>query len=595
LKEYLLSLPPSTTEGQAAWSPPDYGAFAWLSAFQRGLSCSNNWAVEGRHTASGGALVANDPHLPYTMPSIVYLAGLECPDYRVVGASMPGIPGIVFGSNGHVVWSETSNWTDNQDLYVEQLFPGRPDHYLYQGQAIPFTVREEVFRIRDGAGYREEVLTVRETRHGVILNDVLERLPADFPLVALRRVQDAPGQPLGGMRMLYRAQTLEAAIPGINAMTAFQGHWIVGDAEGRIGYFGPANLPVRTNWEGTLPVPGWTGTYEWGELYPVGQLPRVIDPVEGLLATANQQLLPHDAFPVPINAEGDVPFRYERIVNLLDDLIARGRITASDLMEMHPDRKEIFWLRIREEVLEALAPLDVTGGKHLRKALAVLRDWDGLADPDAVGATLFNGLVAQVLHLTMQDEVPPATLHFMKEYFNLEPFVYNLISSPDNPAWDDLTTEKVETREEVLRLAFTQVTTALHDKFGRKTEDWRWGRASTLTLPHPFGQKKPLSGLLNRGPFELGGGISTVFKQQFHRTDPTSFPVHHGPVFRMVVDLGNFAESRFVLPGGQSGRPRSEHYADLLPLYLEGTGIPMPLSGQELGDNITTRITFRPR
>lgn len=568
-----------------------------LALFAGGFSSSNNWAVDGRWTGTGKAAYASDPHMPHMLPPLGYLAHLECRgceggDFRIIGATFIGIPAIVFGTNGLVAWGATSNWADGQDLYVEKPIPGRPDCYEVDGRPVPFETRQEGFKIRRNDGsYSTEVRTVRETRHGVVLNDFIDRLPENFPVVTLKRNRE-PGRPIEAFSRLYRSRDVTQARDALHEFTAMVGHWVLADAEGSIAYVGPLVLPKRTRHLGTVPVPGWVDTYEWTSFVPVSELPAELDPERGWIGTANNQVVQPESLGYPINCEGDVAYRFIRIKRLLE-AGRTGEPIAAELASQQLDNVDAGWDDVRELFTRAIAPLADSPDPLLRRSAALLLSWDGRSDDKAVGPSIFQALCAHILRRTMEDEVAPGTLRFILTYFNIEPFAYGIFADPGNPAWDDRRTPRCETAPEVIAGCFEEAVAGLARAYGRNPDSWAWSRVAPWHVEHFFGKKKVLAGYLNREA-PTRGAINTVAKHQFERLEMTSFPIKHGPVARVVVDLDDLGASRMSLPGGQSGRPSSTHYDDQLPLFLEGKGVSMEMDLEKIARRAVGKIVLEP-
>ena len=569
-----------------------------LDTFFRGSSASNNWAVDGNWTGTGKAAFGSDPHMPHLLPPLGYLMHLECVDcedggFEVIGGTFAGLPAVAFGTNGHVAWGATSNWADVADVYVEKPVAGKPDYYQHEGAAKPFTVREEIFKIRrpDG-GFDIEKRTVRETVHGVLVNDFVDRLSEGYPMLALSRNR-YHGRPITAIRNLNRSKDVFEAREAMFDFYTMIGHWTLADDAGNIGYVGSVKLPKRIGYLGTIPVPGWTGTYDRKEYFSIEELPWTSNPPAGYFATANNQVIQPESFGYPINFEGNVPFRYVRIA----DTLAKGRqgmTPVEAISKLHVDNRFAGWNVLGPVYKQALAPLTKQADTLTSRAAAALVSWDGHMVDDAVGPTIFNTLTAYLLKRNMTDEVAAPTLRFLMSYFNLEPFVYDMLSHPDNPAWDDLTTPEPENAPDVIRAAFTDSVASLVDRYGDDVAGWTWGKAAPYFMEHPFGGEKGLTKHVNRGPFPTMGGTDTVFPHQHTRAGMNYFPVKYGPVLRVNVDFDDLQGSIMSLPGGQSGRPTSPHYDDLIPYFLSGTGIPMDLDMDRVEARCTSRIVLSP-
>jgi penicillin amidase len=571
---------------------------SYWTAFTRGGSNSNNWAMSGAWTGTGAGAFSSDPHMPHGMPPLGYLLHAECLDcdggtYAVIGAMFVGLPAISFGTNGYVTWGPTSNWADVTDLYVERPAAGKPDHYEYRGAAEPFVVREEIFRVRQDDGtFRTETRTVRSTRHGVLLNDFVARLPADFPWVALQRAPQK-GRPITAIRNLYRARTVTEARLALQDFSAMVGHWSLADRDGHVAYCGPVNLPKRTRHLGTVPVPGWTDEYEWREFVPIKDMPWIENPPTGFVGSANNQVIQPESQGFPINVEGDIPHRFARIAQVLGAGRTKQPI-VDQLAALQLDNVDLGLAQVLPLWRAPLEALTRDADPLVADAARTLLAWDAHCRPDDVGPTIFHTVLAHVMKRTLEDEVAPSELQFLLGYFNSEPLVYGIAADAANPAWDDRTTSAVETADAVITQAFRDSVAALKGRYGPKVAQWRWRETAELVLHHPFGSERVLARYLNRGPLPTAGANNTVFKTQFARNELSHFPIKYGPVLRVMVDLSDLRASRMSIPGGQSGRPSSRHYADLLPAFMNGGGVSMDMDWEAIKKRCKGSLVLAP-
>lgn len=600
LVEYLQEFVRANPSSEVNYVPQAAVALAspW-DAFAHGGSNSNNWAMSGKWTGTGKGAYSSDPHMPHTLPPLGYLAHLECTDcpdgdFNIIGGSFGGLPAIVFGTNGQVAWGPTSNWGDVSDVYVEKPVPGRPGYYFDGDKELPFEVREEVFLIRTADGeYKKEIKKLRSTTRGVILNDFVKRLPPDFPLLSLAR-SVAEGKPIGALRNLYLAQNVTEARKALNDFSAMVGHWSLADAGGNIAYCGPMKLPRRHNHLGTVPVPGWTGTYDWDEFVPVEELPWIENPPSGFLGTANNQVVQPESTGYPINFEGNIPYRYARIKQKLANGLD-GESVIENITSLQLDVLDLGLFEVLPLFEKALKPLQQDEDPLVAEAAEILCTWDGHSLPDSPAPSIFQSLNAFLLAKTLEDEVSPATHHFIMTYFNVDPLVFDILKDADNPAWDDRATPEVESAESVIASAFRETIAVLAEDYGPDISAWRWEDVAPFYLMHSFGNEEALADYLNRGPLPTQGAGNTVYKSQFKRVEMTSFPIKYGPVLRVMIDLADLPGSCMSLPGGQSGRPSSAHYDDLLPFFLEGGGASMEMDMSVIRKNMVGQLTLSPR
>lgn len=576
LASYLQEFVRNNPEADMSEPAEDAGlVYRGMDNWYRGNSASNNWAVSGEWSGTGKAAMATDSHMPHMLPAMGYLFHIEkTGDYSVIGAGFTGLPAVAFGTNGKAAWGATSNWADTTDLYVERQPEGAPDSYLDEGEAVRFGTRTEIFKIRrDDGTMDEERFTVRETKNGVLLNDFTGRIEENFPLVALKRNRFL-GRPLSTFRDVYRSESAGEAGEHFLSFGAFTGHWVLADAGGEIVYTGSARLPIRTSHLGSLPVPGWLEKYQWKGYVAPENMPRTENPQEGYLGTANNQVVDPYLMPYPLNYDGSTPFRFQRIREVLEE--GQGDKSVSRIMtDLQMDDTFTGWEWLKPRFAEALTPLLSDEDPLTVEAARRLLEWDGRNLDDSVAPLIFNIYQTELFTRAMEDEVSPKTMHFYLSFYNLEPFVYDLLHNPDNPAWDDIRTGNRESYADVLRTVFRETVEICKEEYGGEVSKWTWRRGADFFLEHPFGTEKALAGFLNRGPLPLRGATDTLFAHQIQRSESPRFDIKGGPVLRVVVDFGNWEESYMSLPGGESGRPVSPHYDDILPLYLEGKGIPL--------------------
>lgn len=573
---------PAESEKDHARTENDWAAFR---AMLSGRSASNNWAMGGEWTKTGKGAYSSDPHMPHMLPPLGYLAHLKCTgcetgDYNIIGAGFVGLPAIAFGTNGKTTWGPTSNWADGTDLYVEKTVPGRPDHYYENGKEIPFKVRKEIFRIKqDDGSYEEEIYSVRETTRGVVINDFIERIPDDFPILTLKRSHD-PGKPMLALNNLYKSENVTQARKSLDDFAVMIGHWTIADHHGNVAYTGPLNLPRRKSHFGTFPVPGWNGKYEWTEFVPMDELPWIENPKFGWTASANHQIVHPDSTGYPLNFEGNVPFRFKRIHDVLNEGNTGGSV-VDQIGALQMDNLDAGWMLIRESILQSVEQFKNSDNKTLKKAVKLLEEWDGHSGPDSVATSIFQTLCAYLFKETMEDEVSEKTHQFMMTYFNIDPLAYSIFSDPTNPAWDDRRTKNVETAQDVIASCFEKGVMSLEKRYGKNVDKWVWNTVAPFELPHAFGSIKALKKYINR-KVPTQGVFSTLSMHQGERDQLNHFPVLHGPVLRIMIDLNDMPGSKMVVPGGQSGRPISKHYDDMLDMFLNGDGISMEMEFEKI-------------
>lgn len=553
---------------------------------------SNSWALSGNLTATGTPLLANDPHLGIQMPSIWYQVDLHCMPkndqcpFEVAGFSFAGVPGVIIGHNDKVAWGFTNTGPDVMDLFIEKINPDNPDQYEANGKWVNFDTRTETI---DMAGGKPVKITVRSTRHGPIISDTYGPLEdtntshaRDFkpfkdksgiPLpehyaIALDWTALKPSSPFEAIWGFdkarnwddFRAAARNFHVPAQNLLYA--------DTEGNIGYQTPGDIPIRKNGDGRFPEPGWTGEYDWTGYIPFDKLPYTFNPSDGYIVTANNQVAPN-SYPYLITTDWDYGFRANRIVNLIKN--APGKIDIPYIQKMQGDKHDAN----ADTFVPLLSSLSPSLNNDQMTALKLLQNWDYQARADSAAAAVFESFWRHLLQDTFNDDLP-------KDYWpegssRWNEVMRNLVKNPNDSFWDDQSTKnKVETRDDILKLAFSQAVKEMHNTFGKDTSKWNWGNMHAATFRNQtLGESGVglIEGLFNRGPYPVGGGEAIVDATGWSAVD--GYETNWLPSMRMIVDMGKLRNSLTVHTTGESGHAYSPHYTDMVPLWANIKYYPM--------------------
>jgi penicillin amidase len=509
-------------------------------------TASNEWAVDGRHTATGAPLLAGDPHLGFGFPSIWYLARIETPGTVLTGATAPGVPFLVLGHNGHIAWTFTTTGADVQDVFIEA--PAGDGEYQTPDGPRPFTVREERIKVR---GQSDQVLTVRETRHGPVVSDLQG---GSGPILAVAMGNLAPGNTAAaGLLALNLAQDVDAAGKAAEMITSPVQNLLVADRE-RIALYVTGRVPIRRSGDASAPVPG-DGSHDWTGWASGDLLPRYVAPASGRLVNANDRVAPPD-FPAFLGRDWFGDWRAQRIRELLG---RSDRHTAADFARMQVDVHSAF----APQILQRLLAVPVTEDTA-RRAQGLLRDWDGSMTMDAPQPLIFNawvqffyGRVLEQAGIAVSDGGP------------LSEFVAYVLS-PSGAHWcgGDCTA--------LLQAALSDATTDLARRFGADPARWRWGEAHPAIFAHPVLRPLPILGKLGTLSIPSPGDDTTI-----DRGGPVykQFQSVHGAEYRGVYDLADLDRSLFIMAPGQSGNLLSRHARDFLTRWRDGATVtlgPLP-------------------
>lgn len=529
---------------------------------------SNNWVIGGSRTATGKPFLADDMHLGEQMPSIWYEVDLQCSPvgpgcpYQVTGYSFAGVPGVIVGHNARIAWGFTNVGPDVQDLYIEKINPENPNQYEYMGEWVDMEIIEETLTAGNGT---EKPLTIRITRHGPLITDVFGALN-DFGDLTSSELPEAYGIALR-WTALDELEVVEAIL-GINgsanwdefrvAASFFDApsqNMVFADVDGNIGYQTPGNIPIRApGHDGLLPIPGWTGEYEWQGYIPFEELPYLYNPPAGFIATANNAVV-DSTYPYSISQFWAYGHRAKRIIELIEQ--APGLITADTIAAIHGDNKDL-----NAEVLVPVL-LQVKVDETLQTGLDLLRTWDYQNHMDSAPAALFNVFWKHLLNLTFQDQLPER--YWPTGGGRWFVVVENLLDEPDSDWWDNVsTTGTRETRDIIFEQAFMAAVKELEEKSGKDPSKWRWGDLHTITFHNPSLGKSGISiieAIFNRGPYPASGGTDMVNAAGWSASR-SDYSISSIVSERLIVDLSNFDNSRSVISTGASGHISHAHYQD---------------------------------
>lgn len=537
---------------------------------------SNNWVVSGQRTATGQPILADDPHLSTSIPSLWYLAEVQGDKLHVTGATLPGLPAVVIGHNERIAWGVTNLNPDVQDLYQERINSANPNQYAVGDQWVDMAITEEPIYVK---GETEPLRwAARWTRHGPLISDVSNTTTALAMRWTALDTEDATLDTFVGLN--YAANWNEFR----EAFRDFVGpsqNFVYADVEGNIGYLGPGRIPIRAKGNGTLPVPGWTDEYTWQGWIPFEELPQALNPPAGYLATANNRVV-GDAYPYLLSNDWAEPYRAQRIVQQLEAMSSGGkRITLDDMAALHADQTSLE-AKAMLPLLTRLTPQD----ERQRAALAYLSAWDGHASLDSIAATIYEAWQIALPRALFADNLRGDLYDEMANRAN-GGFVLNTLREPAMATvWcDDLLTAPKESCDEI---ALQALDTALDDvtaRLGSNMARWQWDKLHFLQYPHrPFSQVPVLRWVFHRS-IANGGNRYTVnvaptnIKQAYDQT--------HSPSYRQLIDLSNLGQSRFSQTTGQSGNPLSPHYADLVEPHRDVHYLPMTFGREQAsGDRL---------
>lgn len=505
---------------------------------------SNAWALSGAHTASRRPILAGDPHLEFSLPSPWYMIHLGGPRLNVSGVTLPGLPGVLVGHNDRIAWSITSLQFDVQDLYLEQLNPAS-GQYVFRGKSEQATPEREIIRIK---GQAPENLALWVTRHGpVFVADggrllslrwtAADEAGSQYPLLELDRARD-----------WTQFRSALARFPG-PALT-----FVYSDITGNIGSQGAGRLPIRKNFDGSVPLDGASGQFEWEGLIPFDKLPSTFNPPSGMVVSANEDPFPKD-FGYTVSGDFTAPYRSERIQSRL---AAKKVWRPEDMLAIQTDVYSAYAHFLARELVAAY-DRHAAANAGLATAVDLLRKWDGqMLSGEA--APLMVTLASQHLRRQIADRASPGKgLNYGP---HVAPAVVELLLRQKPKDW-------FQDFDQFILTNFRDAVEEGRRMQGRDVAKWDYGRYNSLFLRNPIAGRLPVVGkYFNIGPVHMGGSPETI--HQMFRGEQIV-----GPSMRMVVDLSNLDASRLNITLGESGQVFSGHYKDQWDAYLEGRSFPM--------------------
>ncbi|GAB6387071.1 penicillin acylase family protein [Stutzerimonas marianensis] len=571
-----------------------------------GVAASNNWAVAGSNTRSGKPLLANDTHLPLSMPSYWNFVQIRAPKFQAAGVTIAGVPAVVAGFNGKLAWGMTMVMGDTQDLFLEQVRQeGNQWRYLADGKWVPLRERHETFFIKGERPVRE---TIYETRNGPLLNSVLgERKHPLQPLrmstgygVALKGLPFEGDQSLDAFFDLSRAQSVDQAFEATREIRAAALNILFADEQG-IGWQVTGRFPNRREGVGLLPSPGWDGRYDWDGFADPMLHPYDQDPMQGWLGTANHRTVPK-GYGMQLSNSWYYPERAERIEQLLGAGKQDGRSTTA----MQYDQTTLFAAKLKvmfeapgmaEPLEAAIDALAEPVRSDARLALARLLRFDGTLTADSADAALYEAFLSESARAIFLDELGPDTEAAWQALVEMANASYSaqadhLLARDDSPFWNDVSTPEQEDKPRVLARALAAAVDYMKRAQGPDPASWRWGglhtyrwqTETTRLAPYlPAGQRsgvKAIASYLDRGPYAAGGDHSTLNVSAYRWGE--DFDTWLIPAMRIIVDFGREEPMLGLNSSGQSGNPASPHYADGIDAWLKGQYQSFPFKAENL-------------
>jgi penicillin amidase len=525
---------------------------------------SNKWAVAGSRTKSGAPILANDPHLGLTLPSIWYAMHLVSPSQNTMGVTIPGAPGIISGFNPYIAWGETNGNDDVMDWYDITFKDESKSEYLFDGEWIQTTSMIEEIKVRD-----EETIydTVIYTHHGPVVWEEIDQTLAmgKYSLKnnvcqtsigrALRWLAHTPANEMRTFYELNRAKDYNDFTKALRHFTCPGQNFVYADIKGNIAIWHTGNNPAKWEKQGMFISDGTNSKYDWQATIPHEQKPHIKNPDRGFVSSANQH--PTDENYPYFLAEFFWPsFRGHRINERLSEMQS-GNIF--EVLSVQMDNTNIMARRVTPHLIESLSNFELNDAET--NVLKHITTWDYSFDHSSIGATIFQQWFDALEVLVWKDNFGLDDEQYIWPYSNK---LAELIQFEPNSKWFDIdTTDAIESFSDLSQLAFTQAVQELTNKFGEIDDSWQWQYARGTDIRH----LAKIPGFGDIGVPTAGGSLV-----------PNATGKYFGPSWRYAVEMTETPKAYGIYPGGQSGYPGSKYYDNMVDDWSIGKSYPLIFS-----------------
>ncbi len=546
---------------------------------------SNAWVVSGQRTSSGKPMLAGDPHIGFSLPSVWYEAHLSMPGFELYGNFQALNASALLGHNQQFGWSLTMFQNDDIDLIAETINPRNPNQVSFQGQWVDLDITEETIKVKDGKPVK---LTLQRSPHGPIISSAFRDTLGDAPVAMWWTFLQTDNPIQEAFYELNRADTLAKArdaaskihAPGLNVVWA--------NASGDIGWWAAAKLPIRPL--GVNPAFILDGESEEADklgFYRFSDNPQEENPPRGYILSANHQPISTSGLPIPGYYNP-----YDR-AQALEDRLGNDTLQWNELNteSLQLSTQTAYFWRVLGPLMPDLS--DVVREPLERSVFDSLVQWDGQYTVQNIPPTVFTQFLYELTRAAMADELDKARFANLLGTRALDLALPRLAGNEASPWWDNVKTDKVETRRDIVRIAWRATMSHLKDTLGKSPNDWGWGHAHTLTHTHPLAAQKPLDWLFNVGPFDAPGGRE-VPNNLSTPIGPAPWAVTYGPSTRRIIDFADAGKARGINPVGQSGVPFDAHYSDQAAAYIIGGYMSQYLTEKDVAANTRDTLTLKP-
>ncbi len=547
---------------------------------------SNSWVLSGSRTKSGKVIFANDAHIAYSQPSVWYEAYLETPDFNLYGNFIAGIPFALIGHNHDVAWGITMFENDDVNYYFEEINPNNPEEYKTNNGWKKFNTVEEIIKIKDSSDVK---IKVRSTERGPVINSVTKGLEDKNPISLFWTFTHKPATIIEAFYGLNNTHSIKQAKESVKLIAAPGLNIMYGDKEGNIAYWASASILKYNDSAKSDRIENWENAPV--SFYDFKDNPQNINPKSGMVYSANNQ--PDSVNGILYPGYYAPEDRAKRILKLLN---SDKDWTVDKIKSVSTDVTSVKAPEIVHEILKNIKKSGLSKSENYQQAYDILDKWDGNHRENDAAPVVYYRVLRKILEFAMQDELGEKDFEMMTHGHTAARSIPILISDNESVWWDNIKTEKKETREDIFTAAFDSAIVCLQRELGNDIENYKWKDVHTAEYQHFIGKSSPLfAKIFNVGPFGVWGGRQVINNINFNLSKDGKYYAKSGPSMRIIIDFNDIENSISVIPTGQSGVFMSKHYADQAEMYNKGKFRKQMMNKEEIISDCKDKLVLKPQ
>ncbi|HEY3430133.1 MAG TPA: penicillin acylase family protein, partial [Cyclobacteriaceae bacterium] len=548
-------------------------------------SGSNGWVVSSEKSKSGYPILENDTHIGFGQPAVWYEAHLEYPGGSFYGHHIAGIPFGLLGNNRYAAWGLTMFENDDADFFQETANPENANQVKFKDQWEELTTRIEIIKIK---GKPDVEFEVKSSRHGSLINGIVEHAPTDQPVALSWMLTQLSNHSLQAAYLLNHSKQFQDAERAASLFVAPGLNLMYGDVDGNIAWWACAKLPVRPPHVHTkLFLDGASGNDEYQGFYDFSKNPHAVNPPWGYVYSANNQ-------PDTVGGVLYPGYYYPKArAGRIDSYLSQDRKwSQEDMKQINLDVVSITAPDAAKEMASVLASLNKP---EFASMISLLQNWNGDHKQTDTAPSVYYNMLSQIYYLSMKDEIGAEALSSILATSVPKNSVTTFIKNENSKWWDDVSSKNVkETRAVIFEKAAVKTLSLLNETCGEKPEDWVWGKIHTLKHNHPLGVVSLLDKFFSVGPYSVDGGNEVLNNLHFDLDTTGYFHVNGGPALRKITDFSNIEKGETVSPTGQSGNVMSPFYSDEAEMYVTGKFRKMLMNREEIEEVSKNKLVLQP-